>query len=209
LFSKRRKRERDAIFPGNYIQEVWPKIRELMADDDPDSYFRYVSETERIRSVESPYFILADIDGFSDFCERNRENPDSVVGLLRGFFGLAGSQIHLYGGEVLKFIGDAVFAMAPSEESAWTITRNLSTLYDAQIAQNAVFGTSLVTVVSKPDQILKGFIGAGGAYVDYSYWGAQVNRMFHASKQDEIMPGVVYFVDQEGTARPWERRQPS
>ena len=203
MFSERQKR--DAFWPGNYPLPVWPTVRELLAGGDPDAYFRFVRETERIRGIVSPYFILADIDGFSDFCEQNKENQDLVIQLLMGFFGLAGSQIHLYKGEVLKFIGDAVFATAPTEESAKKITKTLGTLYDAQITQDSKFGTGLVVMVTKPERALKGFIGGGSAYIDYSYWGAEVNRMFHESKQnDRVKPGIVYFVGADGTAKPWE-----
>ena len=203
VFSEKRRQE--VFWPGNYPLQVWPKIRELLGEGDPEAYFQYVTQTEAIRSVPSPYFILADIDGFTGFCEKNRDDPDAVVQLLTSFFGLAGAQIHLYKGQVLKYIGDAVFAMAQDEQSARMITRNLLARYKDHIKENARFGTGLVVMVTKPDVVLMGFIGGGGAYLDYSYWGDQVNKMFHLSKQDNMVnPDLVNFVNPDGTVQFWD-----
>lgn len=133
--------------------------------------------------------MLVDIDGFTDFCKSNKGSPERIIGLLEGFFGVIGSRVGFGGGEVLKFIGDAVFAFAPTEAKAKELTSLFLSLYNSQIKPK--FGTDIAIVVTKPERVLRGFVG-GPAHMDYSYWGPEVNHLFKSAKQ--VAPGGVYFV---------------
>lgn len=166
-------------------------IRKFLSENDIEAYSRYVQNDGKIAAAVPPFFLLADIDGFTRFCDNN--DKDQVILLLQSFFGHMANRIHLYRGEVLKFIGDAVFAAFPDETTAVEASKNLLSQYRFNIQTK--FGTDLVVLVSKPEHVFKGFVGSG-PYVDYSYWSAGINLMFNSQK--ELTPGHVYMVRKSG-----------
>jgi hypothetical protein len=168
-------------------------IRKYLSGRDIEAYSQYVQKEGRIAPATPPFFILADIDGFTGFCDNNRS--ERIISLLESFFGLAANRIHLYHGEVLKFIGDAVFAAVPDKETAVVASNNLLRQYRLNIQTK--FGTDLIVLVSQPDHVFKGFVGSV-PYVDYSYWSSGINRMFNSQKG--LRPGRVYIISKDGVA---------
>lgn len=53
----------------------------------------------------------SDLAGFTEFAER--EAPAEVIATLNGFFERIADAVHQHGGDVLKFIGDGLFAIFP------------------------------------------------------------------------------------------------
>jgi len=53
----------------------------------------------------------SDLAGFTEFAER--EAPAEVISTLNGFFERIADAVHQHGGDVLKFIGDGLFAIFP------------------------------------------------------------------------------------------------
>jgi len=63
-----------------------------------------------IRTIRAA-MMLSDLRGFTSLA--SRESPEAVVEWLDGYFDIAVDSIEAEGGEVLKFIGDAVLAVFP------------------------------------------------------------------------------------------------
>jgi adenylate cyclase len=119
--------------------------------------------------------VFGDMRGFTSFADRR--SPAEVVSALDGFFETVASPIHEEGGEILKFIGDAVLAVFRTEGSS-----------DAEACARALRAAerAIARVEARPDpfrlgvalhfgEVLYGNIGAQDR-LDFTVIGAAVNE---------------------------------
>jgi adenylate cyclase len=136
---------------------------------------REVGET--IRAV----LLYADLRSFTALSEA--EPPAAVIAALGGWFDCIGGAVHAFGGEVLKFVGDGVFAIFPVGDkprdacdaalravaSAKAGMRHLDTTRREQGLPTLSFGVALHL-----GDILWGNVGAADR-LDFTAIGAAVN----------------------------------
>jgi adenylate cyclase len=136
---------------------------------------REVGET--IRAV----LLYADLRSFTALSEA--EPPPAVIAALGGWFDCIGGAVHAFGGEVLKFIGDGVFAIFPVADkpreacdaalravaSAKAGMAHLDTMRRGQGLPSLSFGVALHL-----GEILWGNVGAADR-LDFTAIGPAVN----------------------------------
>src|SRR5262245_45952276 len=92
----------------------------------PPPVLRYLASNRQ--SPAAPYFeryqaavLFADISGFTALTERlaqrGPQGTEELTGLLNAYFGQLIELISSYGGEVVKFAGDALLALWPAAEA--------------------------------------------------------------------------------------------
>ena len=119
--------------------------------------------------------VFGDMRGFTSFADRR--SPVEVVSALDAFFEMVASPIHEEGGEILKFIGDAVLAVFRAEDSS-----------EADVCVRALRAAerAIAHVDASPDpfrlgialhfgEVLYGNIGAQER-LDFTVIGAAVNE---------------------------------
>lgn len=124
-----------------------------------------------------------DLRGFTELMDSS--SPDDVVRALDRYFDGVGSPIHALGGEVLKFIGDAVLAIFPvagepladvcrrAEEAALRAIAAMETVSAERLAQG--LAPLRIGVALHVGEVLYGNIGAEGR-LDFTVIGAAVNE---------------------------------
>jgi class 3 adenylate cyclase len=75
----------------------------------------------KLRSIEA-YAILVDINGFTMTVERSHQDPNSIAQYVRDVLTGPIAAIEESGGEVLGFMGDALFGIVPNDVDTLFIT---------------------------------------------------------------------------------------
>ena len=194
-----------AIAAGNYPTEIWPEIAECIVQKKVADWVHLVQDTPP-SEIESPYFLLIDIHGFSKFCAKcakqsrgHQGDMKAVAGLLRAFFWIMSEHIHTRGGTCVKFIGDAILVIHKKRWPILELGYELREIYWDDF-RTTYRRTDVVVMITHPRECLKGFVG-GSNYVDYSYWAPGLNHLF---SQTKIWPhGEVYYVKRNRKVKPY------
>ena len=112
---------------------------------------------------------FSDMRGFTQLSDRT--SPERVVAMLDGYFDAAASAIAANGGEVLKFIGDAVMAVFPIGDDARDACRRARAAAETALAAITVE----VGIGLHRGQVMYGNIGARDR-LDFTVISAAVNE---------------------------------
>lgn len=117
---------------------------------------------------------FSDLRGFTQLARTRSESE--VLDLLNEYFGLLTGAIEHHGGEVLKFIGDAMLAVfAHEDDLPGAVTRAEAAAFDAMASHRTKHaGSFRFGIALHPGTVFYGNIG-GGTRLDFTVIGQAVN----------------------------------
>lgn len=114
-------------------------------------------------------FMFLDVKGFTAFSEERE--PDQVVKALNAYFGPATDIVHECGGDVDKYIGDAMFAVFPGPDEALRAGRRLLMLFKDLKKRGAPFAVRIGMNIGRA---VRANVGSRDRR-EYTYIGDAVN----------------------------------
>lgn len=139
--------------------DVWKQIG---ANVEKGSYELADKEFEGV-------FMFLDVKGFTSFSEERE--PDQVVKALNAYFGPATEVVYDSGGDVDKYIGDAMFCVFPGPDEALAAGRKLLLLFKDLKKRGAPFA---VRIGANIGRAVRANVGSRGRR-EYTYIGDAVN----------------------------------